>query len=144
MSTESFHPIATTNTYVTVIIPIAVPKPYTYYVPEELVQNIKFGVRVEVQFGKSKLYSALVMKVHDEAPKEYKPKPIISIIDHAPIIFPTQIKLWRWMSKYYACTLGEIMNAALPSGMKLASETRVVLSPLLMKITMALMIKNSL
>ena len=130
MSTESFHPIATTNTYVTVILPIAVPKPYTYYVPEELIQNIQFGVRVEVQFGKSKLYSALVMEVHAEAPKEYKPKPIISIIDQAPIIFPTQIKLWRWMSKYYVCTLGEIMNAALPSGMKLASETRVVLSPL--------------
>lgn len=130
MNTESFHPIAATNTYVTVILPIAVPKPYTYYVPEELIKNIQFGVRVEVQFGKSKLYSALVMEVHSDAPKEYTPKPIISIIDQTPIVFPTQIKLWRWMANYYACTLGEIMNAALPSGMKLASETRVVLSPL--------------
>ncbi len=130
MKSESFHPIAATNTYVTVILPIAVPKPYTYYVPEELVQSIQFGVRVEVQFGKSKLYSALVMEVHTDAPEKYKPKPVISVIDQKPIIFPSQIKLWRWMASYYACTLGEIMNAALPSGMKLASETRIVLSPL--------------
>ncbi len=130
MNTESFHPIATTNTYVTVILPIAVPKPYTYYVPEELVKNIQFGIRVEVQFGKSKLYSALVMEVHADAPADYTPKPIVSIIDQSPIIYPNQIKLWRWMAKYYACTLGEVMNAALPSGMKLASETRIILSPL--------------
>lgn len=130
MNTESFHPVISTNTFVTVILPIAAPKPYTYYVPEELVQQIQFGVRVEVQFGKNKLYSALVMEVHAKAPEEYKPKPVISVIDETSIIFPSQIKLWQWMAKYYACTLGEIMNAALPSGMKLASETRIVLSPL--------------
>ncbi len=130
MAPETFHPTTSTNTYVTVILPIAAPKPYTYYVPEELVTSVQTGIRVEVQFGKNKLYAALVMDVHQNPPAEYKPKPVISVIDRSPVIFQPQIELWQWMAKYYACTLGEVMNAALPSGMKLSSETRVILSPL--------------
>ena len=116
--------------YIAVIIPIAVPKPYTYFVPNEFVKDIKIGIRVEVQFGKSKLYSALVVKILDSPPPNQKPKPILSIIDADPIVFEPQIKLWQWISAYYSCTLGEVMNAALPAGMKLSSETRVILSPI--------------
>ncbi|MFT5168994.1 MAG: primosomal protein N' (replication factor Y) [Saprospiraceae bacterium] len=130
MSPDSFHPIASSNMYIAVIIPIAVPKPYTYFVPTELIKDIKIGIRVEVQFGKNKLYSALVIKILDSPPPNQKPKSILSIIDEEPIIFEPQIKLWQWMSAYYSCTLGEVMNAALPASMKLSSETTIILSPI--------------
>ncbi len=130
MNSESFHPVVSSNTYIAVIVPIAVPKPYTYIVPNDFVKDIKIGIRVEVQFGKNKLYSALVVKILDSPPENQKPKPILSIIDTEPIVFEQQIKLWQWISSYYSCTLGEVMNAALPAGMKLNSETRITLSPI--------------
>lgn len=130
MDSNSFHPIASSNCYIAVIVPIAAPKPYTYYVPSELIKDIQVGMRVEVQFGKNKLYSGIVMKILDGPPPHQKPKPILSIIDKTPILSEAQLKLWQWISAYYACTIGEVMNAALPAGMKLASETRVVLSPI--------------
>lgn len=125
-----FQPSATVQTYVTVILPLALPKEYTYYVPFEMLHQIKPGIRVEVQFGKNKLYSALVYLVSDEKPDGYTPKPIVSIIDEEPIVTAKQFKFWNWMAQYYCCTTGEVMNAALPSGLKLASETKLVLSPI--------------
>lgn len=113
-----------------VVLPLALPKPYTYAVPEEWVAEMQFGIRVEVQFGKNKLYSGLVIAVHDEAPTDHRPKPILAVIDDKPIIEPVQLELWKWLADYYCCTLGEVMNAALPGNMKLASETRIILSPL--------------
>ncbi len=131
MSDQNLHPVAATSTYVQVILPLALPKAFTYYVPEELMKNIQFGVRVEVQFGRGgKLYTALVISVHREQPEEYRPKSVISVIDEKPIITSQQVRLWKWMAGYYCCTLGELMNAALPANLKLASETRITLSPL--------------
>jgi len=124
------HPITTTQTYVTVILPLAVPKPYTYAVPEHLVPDASFGKRVEVQFGKAKLYTALVIEVHKRAPEGHKPKPILSVVDDEPVINKVQLQLWQWLADYYLCTLGEVMHAALPANLKLASETRLTLSPL--------------
>ena len=71
----------------------------------------------------------MVTEVHDRAPEAYDPKSILSVIDEEPIIFPMQLKLWEWMADYYGCSLGEVMNAALPNGFKLASETILLLSP---------------
>ncbi|MCB9041779.1 MAG: primosomal protein N' [Lewinellaceae bacterium] len=124
------HPITATQTYVTVILPLAVPKPYTYAVPEPLIPEATFGKRVEVQFGKSKLYTALVIEQHRRAPDDYRPKPILSVVDDKPIINKVQLQLWQWLAGYYLCTLGEVMHAALPANLKLASETRLTLSPL--------------
>lgn len=125
-----FHPVASTNTFVTVILPLALHKSFTYYVPEEWIARIGFGKRVEVQFGKNRLYTALVIRVHQDPPGAYSPKSILSVIDDDPIITSEQVRLWQWMAAYYSCTLGEVMNAALPANLKLASETRVTLSPL--------------
>ncbi|MFT4972237.1 MAG: primosomal protein N' (replication factor Y), partial [Saprospiraceae bacterium] len=105
------------------------PTPYTYSVPEEMVADIKFGVRVEVQFGKNKMYSAIVIRVHEEAPT-HSVKALMGIMDNEPIITETQLKFWEWMADYYHCTLGEVMEAALPANLKLSSEKRLVLSPL--------------
>lgn len=130
MSTDSFHPINQTNTYAEVILPLALPQNYTYYIPEEWIAEATFGKRVEVQFGKNRIYSGIIANVHHEAPPKYSPKAIISVIDQTPIINKKQYRLWRWMAQYYCCTMGEIMNAALPANLKLTSETSVVISPL--------------
>ena len=127
VSTEHHHPVAAKLDYATVLLPIAVPKPYTYSVPIELSPYLKVGMRVEVQFGKSKIYAALVAAIHTNAPEAYQPKPILNIIDEQPIVLASQIQLWDWMARYYACTIGEVMNAALPTGLKLVSETKIVL-----------------
>ncbi len=115
-------------TYVRVVLPIATPKPYTYHVPEALVGQVAFGKRVEVQFGRSKLYAALVIEVHQNPPKGYKTKPVLSVIDEVPIALPEQVELWQWMAGYYSCTLGEVMQAAVPANLKLVSETLLTLS----------------
>ncbi len=125
-----FQPTTVPQTYVTVILPLALPKEYTYAVPLEMVELVKVGVRVEVQFGKNKLYSALVYQVTQQKPEAYTPKPIVAVLDTEPIVTERQFDFWRWMAGYYCCTIGEVMNAALPSGLKLASETKLILSPI--------------
>ena len=129
MSEATFH-IPATHTFVSVILPLATPKPYTYHVPEELIPLVRFGLRVEVQFGKQKRYSGLVIEVHNRVPEGHRTKPIIGIVDEEPLVNERQLKLWRWLAKYYLCTLGEVMHAALPANLKLASETTLSLSPL--------------
>lgn len=126
----NFHPVQTTNTYVTVILPLALRQEYTYSVPEALKSAIKIGKRVEVQFGKNRRYTGLVIDIHAQVPDGYQPKPVLAVIDAEAIVTPDQLRLWQWMASYYGCTLGEVMNAALPANLKLASETKVVLSPL--------------
>lgn len=129
-STDLFHPDpAAVQTYADVLLPIAIEKAYTYVAPEELAPRLAFGQQVEISFGKNKLYAGLVVRIHHEAPATHKPKPILSIIDARPLITPQQLKLWQWMAGYYCCTLGEVMNTAIPSNLKLASETRISLSP---------------
>ncbi len=127
---EQLHPAPATQTYVTVILPLAVPKPFTYEVPEPLVPEAEFGKRVEVEFGKAKRYSALILEVTNQPPAAYQPKLLLSVIDESPIVNETQVRLWRWIADYYLCTLGEVMNAALPANLKLSSETILSLSPL--------------
>ncbi|HMQ64451.1 MAG TPA: primosomal protein N', partial [Flavilitoribacter sp.] len=125
---SSFHPISATHTFVTVALPLATPKPYTYSVPEEFLPMLQFGVRVEVQFGGQKRYTGLVIDIHQSKPDDFQPKPIIAVIDETPLINPEQLRLWQWIAEYYLCTLGEVMNAALPANLKLTSETILTLS----------------
>lgn len=113
-------------THADIILPLALPKRiYTYSVPESVQHLVQPGVRVEVQFGRSKLYSGLVERVHSEAP-DYQVKPIISVLDEVTIVTRQQFQLWDWMTEYYCCTLGEVMAAALPGHLKLSSETKLV------------------
>ncbi|HAD13321.1 MAG TPA: primosomal protein N' [Saprospirales bacterium] len=112
--------------YADIILPLALPKrTYTYSVPESVASLIQPGVRVEVQFGRSKRYSGLVERVHEQAPG-YEVKPILSVLDEVTVVTPQQFRLWDWMADYYCCTLGEVMSAALPGHLKLTSETRLV------------------
>ena len=112
--------------FVDVLLPLAIPKTYTYSLPVELVEEVMFGVRVEVPL-KNKLYSGIVINIHNSAPVG-NTRHVISIIDEAPIINLQQYEFWSWMAEYYCAKLGEVMNAALPAGLKLASESKFLLN----------------
>lgn len=115
--------------FVEVILPLAIPRTYTYRVPFEMNDFVAMGKRAVVQFGKSKIYTAIIHSVSLSAPVGYEAKYLIDIIDEKPIVTPTQVEFWKWIADYYLCTLGEVMAAALPAALKLASETRVILNP---------------
>lgn len=118
-----------TTLFVDVILPLALPGFYTYRVPFELNDSIKTGVRVVVQFGKRKIYTALVYRIHEEVPQGYTAKYILSVLDEKPVVSKFQYDFWNWIAEYYMCRIGEVMNAALPSSLKLASESCIVLHP---------------
>lgn len=84
-------------------------------------------MRVEVPL-RNKLYSGVVIAVHNQPP-EQTARPIVSIIDEEPIVYPEQVRLWEWIAEYYCCTIGEVMAGALPKGLKLVSETCIRLNP---------------
>ncbi|MGJ1369138.1 replication restart helicase PriA [Sphingobacterium spiritivorum] len=114
--------------FVNVILPLAISKTYTYRIPHEWSDKIAVGMRVIVQFGKNKIYSAIVKEVTEMAPERYEAKYVLDILDQQPIVDGAQLKLWEWMASYYMCTLGEVMQAALPAALKLASETKIIAS----------------
>ncbi|EEI92709.1 hypothetical protein HMPREF0765_1664 [Sphingobacterium spiritivorum ATCC 33300] len=114
--------------FVNVILPLAISKTYTYRIPHEWSDKIAVGMRVIVQFGKNKIYSAIVKEVTELAPERYEAKYVLDILDQQPIVDGAQLKLWEWMASYYMCTLGEVMQAALPAALKLASETKIIAS----------------
>ncbi|MEK9603472.1 MAG: primosomal protein N' [Flavobacteriaceae bacterium] len=109
-----------------VLLPLALGKPFTYAVTPEDYTTLKPGFRVAVSFGKSKIYTAVVVKLHDKPPQRYTPKYIELILEDSPSVTPKQLELWNWLSEYYKSKLGDILRAALPSTFLLESETIVV------------------
>ena len=112
--------------YVDVIVPLPIASQYTYSLPSDLEESVQEGCRVVVSFGRKKFYTAIVTKVHYVAPEGYETKDIEEVLDASPILLPKQFEFWEWLSAYYLCTLGDVYKAAMPSGMKLESETVVV------------------
>ena len=111
--------------YADLILPLPLSGTFTYHVPDEWAELCTAGKRAVVQFGKKKFYSAIIYKVHENKPTEYRTKGILSILDDEPIIHKEQFRFWKWMADYYMCTLGEVYRAALPSGLKLESHTGI-------------------
>ncbi|GAO28378.1 replication restart helicase PriA [Geofilum rubicundum] len=112
-----------------IVLPVPLPKLFTYSVPEAFRSTLAKGQRVVVSFGKKKLMSGLVFGIHTQAPEAYETKPIQSVLDSQAVVTEEQLALWQWMADYYQCTIGEVYKAALPSGLKLESETRVFYNP---------------
>lgn len=112
-----------------IIIPIAVKNEFTYRVPFEMNDLIQAGMRVVIPFGKGKLYTGIVSKVHEEIPTKYQAKFIEYLLDENPIITGNQYHFWKWIASYYLSPIGDVMNAALPANFKLASETKISLHP---------------
>lgn len=109
-----------------VIIPLALPKTFTWSVPQEFAQSVLPGTRVEVILGKAKKYAGIVKKIGHKKPEAFNPKPILNVLDDEPILYKEQLQLWEWISTYYMCGEGEVMNAAIPANLKLSSETILI------------------
>ena len=121
-------------TYADIILPLPLDSLFTYSVPDSLAGRVGQGVRVLVPFGKSKTYVGLVVRTHNNKP-DFKVKDISVVMDDAPVVNSVQLELWRWMADYYLSSVGDVMNAALPSGLKsedgytAKTETYVSLAP---------------
>ena len=111
------------NFFIEVILPLSLPKTFTYRVSENEFAFIKKGMRVAVPFGKSKIYTALVIDLHREESILYEAKEIDQILDERPIVNELQINHWFWISSYYMCNIGDVYRGALPSALLLESET---------------------
>ncbi|HVF81089.1 MAG TPA: primosomal protein N', partial [Flavisolibacter sp.] len=109
-----------------IIIPLALPKNYTWHIPDEMLDAVSIGCRVEVNLGKNKKYAGIVKRIHGDEPQSFEAKDILALMDTEPVIHRYQLALWEWMAKYYMCTEGEVMAAALPSHFKLSSETVLI------------------
>ena len=109
--------------FIEVILPLALPKPFTYAVSEAEYAYIKIGMRVAVPFGRNKIYTALVTEMHQDPPQLYQAREIHQILDDNPIVASTQLQHWQWIASYYMCSVGEVYKAAMPSGYLLDSET---------------------
>ncbi len=111
--------------FVEVIIPLALPKNYTWAVPEQMQAAIQPGIRVEVVLGKNKRYAGIIKKIVVK-PEAFQPKDILNALDTEPVVYPEQLKLWEWIAQYYMCSEGEVMQAAVPTNLKLSSESILI------------------
>ena len=111
-----------------ILLPIPVPGTFTYRVPFALNDQVRVGQRAVVQFGKTKIMSGLIIGLTEQVPL-VEVKFLMDLLDDQPIVNEKQLKFWDWVKNYYMCHLGEVMQTALPSALKLSSETTVALSP---------------
>ena len=111
------------------VIPVPIDKLFTYRVPAALNDRIKIGQRAIVQFGAKKIQTGIILRIHHQPPAGYEAKYILELLDENEMMYQQQFRLYQWMASYYMCTLGEVVNAALPSGLKLSSESIVQLNP---------------
>ncbi len=115
-----------TTVYTDVLLPLPLPNLFTYQVPQEYIPLLETGKRVIVPFGMKKMYTALVKNIHQNKPAHYKTKNILSVLDEHPVVNKTQLSFLEWLSNYYMSTPGEIFKAAIPSGLRLESETIIM------------------
>ena len=127
---EIFEQADSRNTFFAeLLLPVPVPKLFTYRIPFDLNEKVKPGLRAIVQFGDRKVLTGIIINVHESPPKDYEAKYILDLLDDEPVVNTKQLKLFHWMAEYYMCSEGEVMNAALPSGLKLSSESMVQVHP---------------
>lgn len=122
--------MSTTPQFCDVLLPLPLPRYFTYVVPEQFHSTLQVGMRVVVPFGAKKITTALVHSIHSHAPAHYSAKSILDVLEESPSVTSIQFELMEWIADYYMCTPGEVMQAALPSGLKLTSESIVQLHPL--------------
>lgn len=115
-----------TELFAEVILPLSLHDSYTYRVPVELAQKAAPGKRAVVQFGSKKYYAGLILSLSEKKPQIDEIKTITQILDENPVVLPKNLDLWKWMAKYYCCALGDVFRAALPSGLKLESKSKII------------------
>jgi len=109
------------------LLPLAIPGTYTYRIPDGM--RLSIGMRVLVPFGRKKIFTAIVTSLHDREPKGYDVKEILTTLDEKPILRHPQLEFWQWIADYYLCSMGEVYKAAVPSGLKVESETTISANP---------------
>lgn len=112
-----------------ILLPVPIYNEFTYRIPFELNDSAQAGCRVIVPFGKSKVVTGIITRIHENVPTDYIARYIDAILDDTPIVTPEQYEFWKWISTYYMAPIGDVMNAALPSNFKLASETKILIHP---------------
>ncbi len=123
------QPDSRSTFFAELLLPVPVPKFFTYRVPFDLNDKIQTGIRAIVPFGSKKILTGIIVSVHESPPKEYEAKYILELLDDEPVVNDLQLKLFSWIADYYVCSAGEVLNAALPAGLKLSSESMVQLHP---------------
>ncbi len=113
--------------YAQIILPLSLHGAYTYAVPDSQKHCVAIGKRVIVQFGAKRLYAGLITEITTDCNNEVGIKEIIEVLDADPVVLPKNLNLWKWIADYYCCTLGDVLRAALPSGLKLESKSSVSL-----------------
>lgn len=104
--------------YVDVILPLPLQDTYTYAITDQMHDSVSRGCRVVVQFGKKKVYTAIVTRVHNEPPPFEGVKYVTEVLENHPIVNERQMLLWEWIANYYLCPIGDVYKAALPGGLK--------------------------
>ncbi len=118
--------MSNTTRYAGVILPLPVEATFTYIIPPEMQASLQIGCRVLVQFGPRHFYTGIVECISDVRPQgTFDLKEITMQLDQKPIVRPLQLRLWRWISAYYLCSIGDVFKAAMPGGLKIESETKV-------------------
>jgi len=112
-------------TYAEIIVPLYLPQNYTWVIPEKWLSKIQLGIRVEVSI-RNKKYTGIVKRLFHEKPVGFQPLPILSVVDEQPLLHAQQLSLWRWMSTYYMCSEGDVMQAAIPANLKLSGESVLI------------------
>ncbi|MFM7587433.1 MAG: hypothetical protein ACKO6M_10480, partial [Bacteroidota bacterium] len=115
--------------YAEILLPLHIPGTYTYRVPDALVAALQIGIRVVVPLGRNRLVAGLIWSVHRNPPIKGTTRDILEVLDDQPVVDERMKKFWEWMSAYYLCYPGDVMQAALPSAMRISSETRFVRDP---------------
>ena len=109
-----------------ILLPLAAPGAYTYLLPPALEERAKAGCRVVVPFGVRRRYTGLILRLHNDAPADgVKLKSVEELLDEQPVVIELQMQLWQWMASYYMCTEGEVLKAALPSGLKPSASSSI-------------------
>jgi len=115
--------------FVDALLPLPIPRYFTYRVPREWAEFVQAGLRVVVPFGTKKVLTGVIVTVHHTPPKEYQAKYVLEILDDVPLVTSSQIALFQWVADYYMCYPGEVFQVALPAGLKISSQSKVQANP---------------
>ena len=126
---ESQEDKHSTTLFAEVILPVPIARYFTYRIPATFNEQVMVGQRVIVQFGDRKILTGVILALHANPPKDHEAKYILELLDTFPVVSEVQLRFFVWIAEYYLCSAGEVLNAALPSGLKLSSESRVQINP---------------
>ena len=118
-----------TTFFVDVVLPVPIPQYFTYRLSREMCSLAKVGSRVVVEFGKSRVLTAVIIKIHNNPPAKYQAKYVQELLDVEPVVTAMQLWLFEWVAEYYMCHVGEVMNIALPAGLKISSQSKIQYNP---------------